>query len=83
MAQFTVTVTVALKPEILDPAGEATAHVLRQLGYPVGDVRIGRHIRLTLEAASVDEAERQAASMAEELLAHPVMESYGVAVAPS
>lgn len=83
MAKFAVTVTVTLKPEILDPAGEATQHVLRQLGYAVDNLRIGRHVALTVEADSVDAARDCANAMAAELLAHPVMEHYAVAVATS
>jgi phosphoribosylformylglycinamidine synthase len=81
MPKFAVTVAVTLKPEILDPAGEATQHVLRQLGYLVDNLRIGRHIALTVEADSADEARDRAQAMAEELLAHPVMERYAVEVA--
>lgn len=76
MPKFEATVTVMLKPDILDPAGEATSHVLQQMGYAVRDLRIGRNIQLALEAETLDEAEALTQEMAEKLLAHPVMETY-------
>ncbi|MDA8205927.1 MAG: phosphoribosylformylglycinamidine synthase subunit PurS [Thermaerobacter sp.] len=80
MPRFEATVTVVLKPDILDPAGEATAHVLQHLGYAVEDLRIGRHIHLSLEADDRAQAEKLTREMAEELLAHPIMETYQVSV---
>ncbi len=80
MAAFEAVVTVTLKPEILDPAGEATQGVLHHMGYAVRDLRIGRHIRLTVEAKDAEEAEGLAGQMAEELLANPVMETFRVEV---
>lgn len=83
MPIFQATVTVTLKPEILDPAGEATTHVLQNMGYQVKGLRIGRHIRLSLEAQDAAAAERLTRQMAEELLANPIMETYQVQVEPS
>ena len=80
MALFHVTVTVTLKPEILDPAGEATQGVLRHLGYALESLRIGRHFDLAVKAPDADQAKKQATAMAEELLAHPVMEIFRVEV---
>ena len=83
MPEYQAVVTVTLKPEILDPAGEATAGVLRHMGYTVADLRIGRHIRVVFEAKSREDAVQKAEQMAEELLAHPVMETYQVSVEDS
>ncbi|PSR21247.1 MAG: phosphoribosylformylglycinamidine synthase [Sulfobacillus acidophilus] len=80
MPQFEAVVTIELKPDILDPAGEATGHVLQQLGYPLEQLRIGRHITLTVQAADVAQAERLVGEMAQNLLANPVMETYQVQV---
>ncbi len=80
MAEFRATVTVTLKPEILDPAGEATSQVLTHLGYPVNELRIGRHISLVVEADDREAAHRLCQQMAGELLANPIMENYCVQV---
>lgn len=81
MAKFAAQVTVALKPEILDPAGEATAHVLQQLGFRVEELRIGRHIRVVLEAENRETAEVMSRQMATDLLANPIMETFDLEVA--
>lgn len=80
MPAFHAVVTVELKESILDPAGEATQGVLKHMGFLVDGVRIGRHIRLTLEAETAEEAGEVARRMAEELLANPVMETFHVEV---
>ena len=45
------TVLVRPKPGILDPQGQAVESSLRQLGFPVGDARIGRVVDLDVESA--------------------------------
>ena len=76
-------VQVLLKEEVLDPAGQATEHVLQQMGYPVSQVRIGKLVRLEVEAGSEDEAISLGQEMARRLLANPVMETYRVTVVGS
>ncbi|MGH3010607.1 MAG: phosphoribosylformylglycinamidine synthase subunit PurS [Gaiellaceae bacterium] len=74
------TVFVRPKGGILDPQGEAVEQSLRQLGFPVGDARVGRVIDLEIEAASTEEARAQVERMCERLLANPLIESYEIAV---
>lgn len=83
MARYRATITVTLKSEILDPAGEATQGVLHQMGFSVEEVRIGRHITATLEASDSNQALEVANAMAKEVLANPVMEIYQVDVVES
>ncbi|MCY0878636.1 MAG: phosphoribosylformylglycinamidine synthase subunit PurS [Firmicutes bacterium] len=80
MAQFRATVVVTLQPDVLDPAGDATAQVLRHMGYRVADVRIGKSIEVRLEAEDRAEAQALAHKMAASLLANPVMETFSVQV---
>jgi phosphoribosylformylglycinamidine synthase PurS subunit len=70
------TVLVRPKGGILDPQGAAVERSLKQLGFPVGDARIGRVIDLEVDAASSDEARAQVEQMCERLLANPLIESY-------
>lgn len=70
------TVLVRPKGGILDPQGEAVERSLRQLGFSVGDARVGRVIDLDVDAASTEEAREQVAKMCERLLANPLIESY-------
>jgi phosphoribosylformylglycinamidine synthase PurS subunit len=71
-----VVVDVVLKPEILDPQGQAIARALPRLGFDgVHDVRQGKHFELDLDDG-VDDAELH--RMAGELLANPVIEQWSV-----
>ena len=75
------TVLVRPKAGILDPQGEAVESSLRQLGFPVGEARIGRVIDLDVDAATADEARGEIERMCERLLANPLIESYEIEVA--
>jgi phosphoribosylformylglycinamidine synthase len=73
-------VLVRPKGGILDPQGEAVERSLRQLGFPVGDARVGRVIDLDVDAASAEDARAQVEKMCERLLANPLIESYEIEV---
>lgn len=73
-----VAVDVMLKREILDPQGQAIEQALPSLGFKgVSDVRVGKHVELTVEHDDVEAAVRR---MAEQLLANPVIEEFTVRV---
>ena len=72
------TVLVRPKSGILDPQGQAVESSLRQLGFPVGEARIGRLIDLELDAANASDARATVERMCERLLANPLIESYEI-----
>ena len=73
-----VAVDVMLKREILDPQGQAVERALPALGFAgVSDVRIGKHVELT-----VGDGEQAARQVAEALLANPVIEEFSVRLLP-
>ena len=72
------TVLVRPKSGILDPQGDAVERALRQLGFPVGDARVGRVIDLEVDAVSPAEARGQVEKMCDRLLANPLIESYEI-----
>jgi phosphoribosylformylglycinamidine synthase len=72
------TVLVRPKGGILDPQGEAVERSLRQLGFEVGEARVGRVIDLEVDAPSAEEARSQLERMCENLLANPLIESYEI-----
>ena len=75
------TVTVMLKPGVLDPQGKAIGHALGTLGFAgVGEVRAGKVIELELSERDPAKARAQAEEMARKLLANTVIESFQVAV---
>ena len=64
------------KQEIRDPQGEAVAGALRSLGIDVANVRTGKELIVTFEAAGEDAANEAVRTMGQELLANPVIEVY-------
>jgi phosphoribosylformylglycinamidine synthase PurS subunit len=82
VAVYKIVVDVMLKPEILDPQGQAVGNALPSLGFAAPDaLRIGRHVELALEAADEAAALEQATKIADTLLANPVIEDYTVRLA--
>ena len=74
-----VVVDVMLKPEILDPQGQAILRALPSLGFErVGAVRQGKHFELDVDGADPLETARK---VAETLLANPVIEDFEVRLA--
>ena len=69
-----VVVDVMLKPEILDPQGQAVANALPRLGVSdVRAVRIGKRIEIDFAGeADLDRARE----IADKLLANPVIEDF-------
>ena len=81
MTLFSVHVDVMLKPGIADPQGQTIERALPALGYSgVSDIRVGKRIELTVEAADESDARDRITEMCERLLANPVIESYEVSV---
>ena len=76
---YHVVVQISLRPSILDPQGKAIRHALHDLGQgAVQDVRVGKRIDLTIDAASEAEAREAAERACETLLANAVMEDFAV-----
>ena len=65
------------KKELLDPQGKAVSSSMKNLGLPeVGNVRIGKHISLELEAADEADAKSKVEKACKDLLANQIMESF-------
>jgi phosphoribosylformylglycinamidine synthase len=72
-------VVVSLKEGLLDPQGKTVQDSLPNLGWPnVSEVRVGKHIELTVEADSERAARMQVAEMAERFLSNPVIEDFRI-----
>ena len=71
-----IAIDVLLKRELLDPQGRATERALPDLGFAgVGDVRIGKHLELDVDAAG-DELVARVEAMCAGFLTNPVVETY-------
>ena len=78
-----VVVDVMLKPEILDPQGQAVATALPKLGFDgVTGVRQGKRFELELDGDVTEERLAQIRNAAETLLSNPVIEDFTVRVDP-
>lgn len=78
---FTAQVKVMPLKDLLDPQGKAVLGGLQNLAIQaVGDVRIGKHIDLQIEASTKEEAIAIATEAANKLLANPVMEMFEITV---
>ena len=71
-----VVVDVMLKPEILDPQGQAVANALPRLGVTdISSVRIGRRIEIDFAGEPDLDVARE---IADKLLANPVIEDFRI-----
>ena len=76
-----VVVDVMLKPEILDPQGQAIAQAMARLGYDrISDVRQGKRFEVELEGEITEERLAQIRMAAETMLSNPVIEDFTVRV---
>ena len=79
MKTYTFEVLVTLKEGLADPQGKAVESALPSLGWTnVRHVRVGKHIKLDVEAADEASALEQVRDMADRLLSNPVIEDYQV-----
>ena len=75
------TVLVRPKQGILDPQGQAVESSLRQLGFSVGDARVGRVVDFEVDSTDARTARAEVERMCEQLLANPLIESYEIELA--
>jgi phosphoribosylformylglycinamidine synthase len=81
VSTFVAEVRVMLKPSVNDPQGLSIRNALHTLGFDaVADVRAGKLIAVTLDAADAVSARKAAEAMADRLLANPVIETFDVSL---
>lgn len=79
MTTYSFEVLVSLKPGLADPQGKAVESALPALGWTtVTNVRVGKHIRLDVDAADEDAARDEVAALATRLLSNPVIEDFQI-----
>ena len=76
---FEVLINVMPRSEISDPQGQAVERALPGIGFQgFSAVRIGKRIRLFVDAENEDEARAKVGAACERVLANPVIEEYEV-----
>ena len=77
--KFYVYIAIERKEAILDPQGKAIEHALGSLGFDqIENTRVGKLVRLRVDAKDAVEASRIAEQASEKLLANPIMETFSV-----
>ena len=80
--KFVAHINVMPHKELLDPQGKAVNNSLHNLGLSqVQDVRIGKHITLSIDAPNATAAEATASEACKKLLANQVMEAFTFTIA--
>jgi phosphoribosylformylglycinamidine synthase subunit PurS len=81
MNTYTAHIQVMPLTELLDPQGKAVLGTLQVMQHKaISNVRIGRHIVLTIQAATEADAAAQAEQACKSLLYNPVMEQYSISI---
>jgi phosphoribosylformylglycinamidine synthase len=81
--EYQAYVRILPREEILDPQGKATLQGLETMGFQqIEAVRVGKLIRLTIQAADEATARQIAEEAANKLLSNPIVESYSLELHP-
>ena len=78
--KYRLKIEVSLKPGHSDPEGETTTGLLKELGYKVEAVNVGKVYSVVLAASSRKEAQAEAVEMCKRLLANPTKDDYAIGV---
>jgi phosphoribosylformylglycinamidine synthase len=82
--KFKAEIDVMPLDALLDPQGKAVSNSMTNIGLPeIEGVRIGKHIRLFVDAESQTLAEQKVDEACKKLLANQIMESYKFDVTPA
>ena len=75
--RFIAEIDIMPLPNLLDPQGKTVRNTLHSLQYSnVLDVRIGKHITLSIEAESEEEAKQMVKDISEKVLINPIVQYY-------
>lgn len=75
--KFKAEIDVMPLDALLDPQGKAVTNSMKNIGLSeISGVRVGRHMRLFVEADSMADAETKVDTACKKLLANQIMESY-------
>ena len=75
--KFKAEIDVMPHDALLDPQGKAVSNTMKNIGLPeINGVRIGKHIRLFIDANSEAEASEKVDDACKKMLVNQIMESY-------
>jgi phosphoribosylformylglycinamidine synthase PurS subunit len=77
MMKFKAEIDVMPLEALLDPQGKAVSNSMKNIGLAeISNVRIGRHVRLFVEASDEATAKSKVEDACKKLLSNAIMESY-------
>jgi phosphoribosylformylglycinamidine synthase len=75
--KFKAEIDVMPLDALLDPQGKAVTNSMKNIGLPeIDGVRIGKHVRLFVDASTKEEATEKVDAACKKLLSNQIMESY-------
>lgn len=75
--KFIAEIDIMPHRELLDPQGKAVVNNMKHLDLSgIHDIRIGRHVSMSLDANSETEARQKVDTACQKLLANQIMETY-------
>jgi len=78
---FQAEVLVLPREGVLDTQGKAVEKTLSRLGYEgLEEVRVGRIVRIKMEAADAASVEKSVGGMCQDFLANDLIETYKISV---
>lgn len=79
--KFKAEIDVMPHDALLDPQGKAVSNTMKNIGLPeINGVRIGKHIRLFIDAKSEIEASKKVDDACKKMLVNQIMESYSFSI---
>jgi phosphoribosylformylglycinamidine synthase PurS subunit len=78
--KYRLRIEINLKPGHSDPEGETTSRLLRELGYKVENVNVGKLYNLTIESSYEKEAKEKAEEICKRLLANPTKDDFMIKI---
>ena len=79
--KFVAEIDIMPHKELLDPQGKTVVNNMKNLDLSgITDVRIGRHVTMTLDAATVADARLKVDTACQKLLANLIMETYSYSI---
>jgi phosphoribosylformylglycinamidine synthase len=79
--KFKAEIDVMPHDALLDPQGKAVSNTMKNIGLPeIDGVRIGKHIRLFIDANSEAEASEKVDDACKKMLVNQIMESYSFSI---
>ena len=81
--KFIAEIDVMPHKELLDPQGKTVVKNMKNIHLEgINDVRIGKHIQMTIDAESQDAAKEKVETACKKLLSNMIMEGYSYNISP-